>query len=115
MTTYTARKDEGFADWHVFDDEGQSVGNFGKGYEAERQARAHAYDRNGGLLSVLRASLAGIVAMRDLVNEEIEYRDTLKAYDELARWNDAERRGDHLDNHGTGMRLRRGQRYAQTA
>ncbi len=57
MTTYTAAKSEGFADWHVFDDEGQSVANHGKGEDAERMARADAFRRNGGLLAVLRASL----------------------------------------------------------
>lgn len=58
MTTYTAAKSEGFADWHVFHEDGHSVANYGKGDEAGRLARADAFRRTGGLPAQLRASLA---------------------------------------------------------
>jgi hypothetical protein len=55
---------------------------------------------------------AGHLAL--LRDDHTERRDTIEAYAELDRWNDAERRGDHIDSHGTGLRLRRSQRFCQT-
>ncbi len=98
MTTFTAAKEEGFADWHVFDDEGRSIRNYGKGADAARDANLYAYFRNGGLRASLEAS--------------IEYQDTLAAYDYLAEWEAGAHRGG--DDNGPILRLRRSHRVPQT-